>query len=87
MQPRNDTDKADAEVAVITKFVDYSFARSRHMHKRSMPDGILTGQASTVNTNDDAGTITAPTGWICNSATISWNFTHYGKFLEQQRDI
>ena len=46
MQPRSDTDKADAEVEAITKSADYSLARSRHMHKQAMPDGILAGQTN-----------------------------------------
>ena len=44
LQPRTDTDKADAEVEAITKSADYSLARSRHMHKQTMPDGISAGQ-------------------------------------------
>ena len=46
MQPRSDTDKADAEVEAIAKSADYSLARSKHMHKQSMPDGILAGQTA-----------------------------------------
>ena len=44
MQPRPDTDKADAEVEAITKSTDYSLARQQHMRKQSMPDGIQAGQ-------------------------------------------
>ena len=46
MQPRSDTDKADAEVEALTKSADYSLARSRHMHKQSMPDGSLAGNST-----------------------------------------
>ena len=44
MQPRTDTDKADAEVEAITKSTDYSLARQQHMRKQTMPDGIHAGQ-------------------------------------------
>ena len=46
MQPRSDTDKADAEVEALTKSTDYALARSRHMHKQSMPDGSLAGNST-----------------------------------------
>ena len=46
MQPRSDTDKADAEVEALTKSADYSLARSRHMHKQSMLDGSLAGNST-----------------------------------------
>jgi hypothetical protein len=44
LQPRTDTDKANAEVEAITKSADYSLARSRHIHKQTMPDGISASQ-------------------------------------------
>jgi len=51
LQPRTDTDKADAEVEAITKSTDYSLARSRHMHKQTMPDGISAGQTDSQQVN------------------------------------
>ena len=46
MQPRSDTDKADAEVEALTKSADYSLARSMHMHKQPMPDDLLAGHSA-----------------------------------------
>jgi hypothetical protein len=46
-QSRNDTDKADAEVAAITKSADYSLARSHHNYAQAVHARRNIGHAPT----------------------------------------
>ena len=46
MQSPSDTDKANADIEALTKSAEYSLARSQHMHKQSMPNGILVGRTA-----------------------------------------
>jgi hypothetical protein len=60
MQPRSDTDKADAEVAALTKSAGYSLARPKHMHKQAMPDGLLAGHSAGQQANNISDTEDMP---------------------------
>jgi transposase InsO family protein len=91
MKPRSDTDKADAEVEALTKSADYSLARSKHMHKQSMPDGILAGHSDgqkansyTSDTEDMTGAHHPP-GIIAPIAKrkIDFDLSHGSKVMSE----
>ena len=55
IQPQTSADKADAEIAAITESNEFPLqAPTKHMHKRTMPEGLRTGKDKSLPESKDS---------------------------------